>query len=272
MDSVRFDSITRILATSTRRRLLRSLAAGALLPLLPRRPPRPARTARSSSTPAARASASAAIRRVLRRPRHRLSPSRRRVRRPEFCTGDSFACPADRKRPNGSPCNSDGNLCTNDVCQNGSCVHEPNTAACADDGNVCTADVCAKAPAPTRRGRTAPRAPAAPAAAASASTSERRGPLRRLRPRLRRRQELLQGQVRQPRRDKRNCGNAASVAPRQALPGRPMPLTAGGSRRRARCHLRQPECGPSWADGVWFLSRRGTGAGTGQAAGSRRVP
>jgi hypothetical protein len=50
----------------------------------------------------------------------------------EVCTGASLACPADRKRPNGSACSDDGNACTQDFCQNGACVHpaEPDGAAC----------------------------------------------------------------------------------------------------------------------------------------------
>ncbi len=44
----------------------------------------------------------------------------------------------------GAPCSSDGNLCTDDVCdQNGSCTHPSNTAPC-DDGVFCNgADTCA---------------------------------------------------------------------------------------------------------------------------------
>jgi hypothetical protein len=44
----------------------------------------------------------------------------------------------------GSPCTSDGNVCTDDVCDaGGACTHPRNTAPC-DDGNVCTTgDTCA---------------------------------------------------------------------------------------------------------------------------------
>ena len=49
-----------------------------------------------------------------------------------------------RRDPPGSACSSDGNTCTDDVCDAvGSCSHAPNTIPC-EDGNVCTAgDVCA---------------------------------------------------------------------------------------------------------------------------------
>ncbi len=62
----------------------------------------------------------------------------------ESCTGTTAACPADGWVAAGTPCASDGNLCTTDVCNGaGSCGHPPNTAPC-DDGNACTAgDVCA---------------------------------------------------------------------------------------------------------------------------------
>jgi hypothetical protein len=36
----------------------------------------------------------------------------------------------------------DGNPCTNDVCDKGTCIHENNTATCTDDGDECTADNC----------------------------------------------------------------------------------------------------------------------------------
>ncbi|MBI4716305.1 MAG: hypothetical protein HY763_00715 [Planctomycetes bacterium] len=36
----------------------------------------------------------------------------------------------------------DGNICTDDDCVGGACVHNPNAATCADDGNTCTEDVC----------------------------------------------------------------------------------------------------------------------------------
>ena len=45
--------------------------------------------------------------------------------------------------PNGNPCTSDGNVCTDDTCNaTGTCQHTNNTGPCPDDGNVCTDDVC----------------------------------------------------------------------------------------------------------------------------------
>jgi cysteine-rich repeat protein len=46
--------------------------------------------------------------------------------------------------PSGSPCASDENLCTNDVCSGaGACIH-PNNAVACDDGSTCTLnDACA---------------------------------------------------------------------------------------------------------------------------------
>jgi len=44
--------------------------------------------------------------------------------------------------PFGTSCTTDGDICTDDVCDNGSCTHPNNTAPC-DDGNACTVgDVC----------------------------------------------------------------------------------------------------------------------------------
>ena len=61
----------------------------------------------------------------------------------ESCTGSSPACPADGSVPAGTPCTSDGNVCTTDVCDGaGSCGHQANTAPC-DDGDACTTgDAC----------------------------------------------------------------------------------------------------------------------------------
>jgi hypothetical protein len=60
----------------------------------------------------------------------------------EVCTGNSLAYPADRKRPNGSACGGDGNVCTQDFCQNGTCVHpaKPDGAACP--GGACCDGQC----------------------------------------------------------------------------------------------------------------------------------
>jgi len=40
-----------------------------------------------------------------------------------------------------SDCN-DGNVCTDDACNTGTCAHTSNTNACATDNNACTDDVC----------------------------------------------------------------------------------------------------------------------------------
>lgn len=61
----------------------------------------------------------------------------------ETCNGTDDFCPADSFAPFNTPCASDGNVCTNDVCNGGgSCAHPGNSASC-DDGNVCTVgDTC----------------------------------------------------------------------------------------------------------------------------------
>jgi cysteine-rich repeat protein len=58
----------------------------------------------------------------------------------DVCTGGVCAGSA---APTGQPCFSDGNQCTDDVCNaTGACTHVPNTNPC-DDGNPCTSgDVC----------------------------------------------------------------------------------------------------------------------------------
>lgn len=45
--------------------------------------------------------------------------------------------------PNGTLCTSDGNECTDNICDGlGNCTHPGNFSPCTDDGNVCTDDVC----------------------------------------------------------------------------------------------------------------------------------
>ena len=51
--------------------------------------------------------------------------------------------------PSGTPCSTDGNACTNDVCLNGECTHStiPGCQVCladddCNDSNLCTVDVC----------------------------------------------------------------------------------------------------------------------------------
>ena len=52
----------------------------------------------------------------------------------ESCTGQSAACPADQHVGDGTPCNSDGNDCTDNVCSAGECEHPPlaTGTACGD--------------------------------------------------------------------------------------------------------------------------------------------
>ncbi|MBI3784797.1 MAG: DUF4215 domain-containing protein [Deltaproteobacteria bacterium] len=61
----------------------------------------------------------------------------------ENCTGSSSGCPADSLKGNGTPCTSDGNVCTDDTCNGTSptCQHTNNTASC-NDGDGCPADTC----------------------------------------------------------------------------------------------------------------------------------
>jgi len=55
-------------------------------------------------------------------------------------TKDGDCCASDcRIEPGGSPCTSDGNQCTSDVCDDGICFHVARTGSC-DDGSLCTRD------------------------------------------------------------------------------------------------------------------------------------
>ena len=64
------------------------------------------------------------------------------------CTADgvcdgSGSC-VDLPAAAGTPCGSDNNPCTNDVCNGAlACVHPNNTLPCSDDDNPCTTDQCA---------------------------------------------------------------------------------------------------------------------------------
>jgi hypothetical protein len=94
----------------------------------------------------------------------------------EKCDGTNAACPTDTYRANGTACSGDGNLCTSDICNAGTCTHpagnkdtvcraatseckvdakcdgmstscpsgdsKPDGTACTADTNVCTLDVC----------------------------------------------------------------------------------------------------------------------------------
>ncbi|MDC0292655.1 hypothetical protein OAL29_01985, partial [Candidatus Binatia bacterium] len=62
----------------------------------------------------------------------------------DFCPGDGAACSADAPAAEGTSCEDDGNVCTDNTCDDsGTCLATPNTASC-DDANACTtADTCA---------------------------------------------------------------------------------------------------------------------------------
>jgi hypothetical protein len=70
------------------------------------------------------------------------SPSDTACDNPDTCNG-SGACQANNEA-NGFDCTSDGNDCTDDICNAGTCTH-PNddTNPCMEDGNLCTRDECA---------------------------------------------------------------------------------------------------------------------------------
>ena len=143
METERFDNIARFFATASRRRVLSGLAAGALTTLLPRRAGAACQDGTISQFECGTRECVGGEFVNTFDEGNECRPAVDECDAPAFCTGSSFACPPNRNLPNGTPCSSDGNACTDDVCQNGQCVHVPNTAACADDGNVCTADICA---------------------------------------------------------------------------------------------------------------------------------
>jgi hypothetical protein len=59
-----------------------------------------------------------------------------------YCNGVE-SCVGQVCMPGTPPDCDDGNVCTNDSCNDaGSCNHEPNTNFCADDGSECTFDIC----------------------------------------------------------------------------------------------------------------------------------
>jgi cysteine-rich repeat protein len=61
----------------------------------------------------------------------------------ETCDGLSGLCPAAAFVASGAACTSDGNLCTDDVCNGaGACVHGNNTAPCNDNVFCNGADAC----------------------------------------------------------------------------------------------------------------------------------
>ncbi len=63
----------------------------------------------------------------------------------EVCDGVSTTCPADSKAPNGATCTDDGNPCTTDLCESGSCTHSAGNAGtvCRSSAGVCDpAETC----------------------------------------------------------------------------------------------------------------------------------
>ncbi len=60
----------------------------------------------------------------------------------EACDGSAVDCPADVLTAEDTPCTSDSNACTEDVCDGaGTCLHDDITATC-DDGDACSTDSC----------------------------------------------------------------------------------------------------------------------------------
>jgi hypothetical protein len=70
-----------------------------------------------------------------------------------LCMGDlnqdliDDACELCAGAPDNTPCEDDGNDCTDDLCISNHCSHEPMIAGtpCLDDGDACTNDVCGDA-------------------------------------------------------------------------------------------------------------------------------
>ena len=59
----------------------------------------------------------------------------------EECDDDLDQCTTSSSKPYGTPCTDDGNICTDDYCTAGECIHPNNNAPCTDDG-ICTDDYC----------------------------------------------------------------------------------------------------------------------------------
>jgi hypothetical protein len=134
MDPQRFDRITRNFATSSRRKLLAGLTMTALVALAPRRAAAACNPQSCDATfdCGERACGPVECEISFFEAGTECRATVDECDLPEVCTGNSLACPTDRKRPNGSACSDDGNVCTNDICQNGECVHpaKPDGAAC----------------------------------------------------------------------------------------------------------------------------------------------
>src|SRR5204862_1752701 len=48
----------------------------------------------------------------------------------EVCSGATTTCPADASAADGTTCPDDGNTCTSDLCQGGSCSHTITATSC----------------------------------------------------------------------------------------------------------------------------------------------
>jgi hypothetical protein len=146
MESQHFDRITRIWATSSRRRVLAGLAAAAMTGLRPLRAGAACDPASCAETDLCGFKECVGIRcETFAEPAGTVCrPAANECDLAEVCNGASIACPTDRKKANGSSCSSDGNSCTFDVCQNGQCTHPeiPDRFECDDDGNACTLNIC----------------------------------------------------------------------------------------------------------------------------------
>jgi len=62
----------------------------------------------------------------------------------DWCDISTHTCVHSGASMQGSSCPDEGNMCTNDYCHGGVCVHSAYREGefCTDDGNVCTADLC----------------------------------------------------------------------------------------------------------------------------------
>jgi hypothetical protein len=64
---------------------------------------------------------------------------------PEVCDGISLDCPPDQVKAAGTPCTSDGKVCTQDVCNaSGQCIHPPlpQNTSCGTDQVCCSGTCC----------------------------------------------------------------------------------------------------------------------------------
>lgn len=62
----------------------------------------------------------------------------------DWCDMVTHTCVHSGVTMDGAACADDGNMCTDDFCRGGVCVHNAYREGehCTDDGNVCTADLC----------------------------------------------------------------------------------------------------------------------------------